>query len=136
MSRGIRTDALEANQIVEAQTFGRCLAQRRSGLPIGGEPRACASLDFGEACRCEPIPYDTIDIIGTAVGDLDYPKLITNPLAPTESAGFRIPGPWRQMRPTMASDRQLEVDRPRQKQDRLASAHPLRLNRSGGLGGV
>ena len=91
---------------------------------------------FREGCRCEPIPYDTIDTIGTAVGDLDYPKLITNPLAPTESAVFRIPGPWRQMRPTMASDRQLEVDRPRQKQDRLASAHPLRLNRSGGLGGV
>ena len=54
----------------------------------------------------EPIPYDAIR---TALGDLDYPKLITNPLAPTESAGFRIPGPWRQMRPTMASDRQLEV---------------------------
>ena len=69
--------------------------------------------------------------IRTALGDLGYPKLITNPLAPTESAGFRIPGPRRQMRPTMASDRQLEVDRPRQKQDRLASAHPLRLNRSG-----
>ena len=127
MSRGIRTDALEANQIVEAQTFGRCLAQRRSGLPIGGEPRACASLDFGGGLgQGEPIPYDAIR---TALGDLDYPKLITNPLGPTESAGFRIPGPWRQMRPTMASDRQLEVDRPRQKQDRLASAHPLRLNR-------
>src|SRR6516162_1363650 len=84
---------------------------RRSGRPVGGEPAAGPRVDLGEVCRSEPVPAQH-HAVGTALGKLDRPTLIADSFGPTEPPGSGIPGPRCQMRPTMARNGQLQVDRP------------------------